>query len=154
MTEDIHIRFARQEDAETIARFNTAMARETEELVLDPLTIGAGVRALFENPAHGFYIVAEVDGETAACLMITKEWSDWRNGLFWWIQSVYVAPAYRRRGIYRRMYAFIKSQAAQKENVCGFRLYVEKSNQNAQQTYRSLGMQATRYQMFEEIIES
>ena len=154
MTEDIHIRFARQEDAETIARFNTAMARETEELVLDPPTIRAGVRALFENPAHGFYIVAEVDGETAACLMITKEWSDWRNGLLWWIQSVYVAPAYRRRGIYRRMYAFIKSQAAQKENVCGFRLYVEKSNQNAQQTYRSLGMQATRYQMFEEIIES
>jgi ribosomal protein S18 acetylase RimI-like enzyme len=93
--------------------------------------------------------VAECDGRVVAGLMITYEWSDWRNGLFWWIQSVYVRPEFRRRGIYRKMYAHIRQAASMNGNVCGLRLYVERDNQSAQTTYASLGMSKTHYLIFE-----
>ena len=131
------------------------MAKETEEKVLLPDVVLAGVNTLLKNPSQGFYIVAEIDFKVVGCLMITKEWSDWRNGVFWWIQSVFVKKEYRRRGIYRSMYQFIKELANDKlandkEDVCGFRLYVEQDNNIAQETYRVLGMTQLPYLMFEE----
>ena len=146
----INIRLAQLSDAEDIATFNQIMAKETEEKVLLPDVVLAGVNTLLKNPSQGFYIVAEIDFKVVGCLMITKEWSDWRNGVFWWIQSVFVKQEYRRRGIYRSMYQFIKELANDKEDVCGFRLYVEQDNNIAQETYRVLGMTQLPYLMFEE----
>jgi ribosomal protein S18 acetylase RimI-like enzyme len=116
-----------------------------------PRVIGAGVRGLLRRPDSGFYTVAELDGEVIAALMVTKEWSDWRNGDFWWIQSVYVRPELRRRGVYRRLYRHLQALAAGKRAVCGFRLYVEKGNRRAQATYRAAGMARTPYLVFEEL---
>jgi ribosomal protein S18 acetylase RimI-like enzyme len=144
------IRRAGPADANVLIEFNRSMARETEGKELHEATISAGVRALLENPSLGFYVVAEIDGEISGSLMITTEWSDWRNGDFWWIQSVYVRPDYRRTGIYRALYDFVKHDAAEALHVCGFRLYVERDNQIAQKTYKSLGMHETNYRLFEE----
>lgn len=145
------IRKATIDDADTLAAFNAEMARETEGKTLLPDVIGAGVRALLKDPRLGYYVVAEIDGQIAASLMVTTEWSDWRNGIFWWIQSVYVRPAYRRRGVYRSLYAFVKQLADNDPSVCGFRLYVERENSAAQNTYAALGMQETSYKLFEEL---
>lgn len=144
------VRQADSRDADTIIAFNQSMAMETEHRELPPDIIGPGVRALFRNPERGFYIVAVRGDVIAGSLMITREWSDWRNGMFWWIQSVYVRPEFRRQGIYRRMHRFIRELAAADPEVYGFRLYVEKNNHIAQSTYRSLGMEETHYRMFEE----
>lgn len=146
----IQIRQANANDALTLADFNIAMARETEERALDRTTITAGVQAIFDNSDRGFYVVADAGEQIAGSLMITKEWSDWRNGVFWWVQSVYVAPDFRRRGIYKMLYQHVKYLAQNTGGVCGFRLYVEKDNNRAQQTYESLGMQTTDYLMYEE----
>ncbi|CAD7844238.1 MAG: Acetyltransferase, GNAT family [Olavius algarvensis Delta 4 endosymbiont] len=146
----MEIRYATLADADTIARFNQAMALETENKVLADEVINAGVGALMENPRDGFYVVAVVDGVLAASLMVTSEWSDWRNGFFWWIQSVYVEREYRRRGLYSAMYRFVKNEAAQRADVCGFRLYVEQENISAQNTYEYLGMKRTAYVLYEE----
>ena len=147
----ISIRLAKPPDAKLIAEFNSASALETENKELIPELITSGVEAVFENPTLGFYVVAEADGAVVACLMVTNEWSDWRNGMFWWIQSVYVHPDYRRRGIYRDMYEFVKTIAKEEPNVCGFRLYVEKENTKAQEAYSSMGMEKTGYRLFEEL---
>src|SRR5262245_35758231 len=136
MSPEITIRFARSEDVESLVTFNRAMARETESKELLVEVVSAGVAALLEKPALGFYLVAERRGEVVGSLMVTTEWSDWRNGTFWWIQSVYVLPRARRQGIYRRLYEFVKAEAAKQEGVCGFRLYVERENIPAQNTYR------------------
>lgn len=149
--DSIKIRRAQPNDARNIANFNQAMALETENKELIPKVILAGVNSLLNNPSQGFYIVAETDTKVVACLMITTEWSDWRNGLFWWVQSVFVMPDYRRRGIYRRMYEFIKELANNDPNVCGFRLYVEQNNTRAQETYMALGMTQSPYHLFEEL---
>jgi len=151
MALDLHVRRAGMRDADTIARFNAQMAFETEGKELIAEVIGAGVRKLLETPSLGFYLVAEHEGRVVACLMITNEWSDWRNGLFWWIQSVYVDAAYRRQGVYRRMYEEVRSLAKADSGVCGFRLYVEKENEVAHATYASLGMKETDYQLYEEL---
>ncbi len=147
----INIRLAQLNDAKKIAQYNQVMAKETEGKVLSPDVLQAGVKSLLENPSQGFYVVAEVDTKVVSCLMITREWSDWRNGVFWWIQSVFVEEEYRRRGIYRRMYEFIKELANNKEDVCGFRLYVEQDNMIAQETYSALGMTKLPYLVFEEL---
>lgn len=147
----INIRLAQLNDAQKIAQFNQAMAKETEGKVLSPDVLNAGVTSLLKNPSQGFYVVAEVDAKVVGCLMITREWSDWRNGVFWWIQSVFVDKEYRRRGIYRRMYEFIKELANDEEDVCGFRLYVEQDNMIAQETYSALGMTKLPYLMFEQL---
>lgn len=151
MTVELHIRKGEARDAATIARFNAAMAFETEHKKLLPEVIGAGVRRLIESPELGFYLVAEHEGRTVASLMITNEWSDWRCGLMWWIQSVYVEPAFRRQGVYRTLYRHVQAMAAQDAGVCGFRLYVEKDNATAHATYASLGMQETDYRIYEEL---
>jgi len=138
-------------DADTIAAFNAAMALETEGKELLPEVIGAGVRRLMASPSLGFYIVAEDDGRVVGCLMITTEWSDWRNGLFWWVQSVYVDRAFRRQGVYRRMYDHVRELAKADPAICGFRLYAEKDNETAHATYTTLGMQETGYVLWEEL---
>ena len=151
MTLELTFRRAGESDADTIAAFNAAMALETEGKALIPEVIGAGVRRLIGMPSLGFYIVAEYAGQVVACLMITNEWSDWRNGLFWWIQSVYVKRGFRRQGVYRRMYEHVRSLAQSDTAVCGFRLYVEKENETAHATYSSLGMKETDYLLYEEL---
>lgn len=145
------IRQATAEDAESIAKFNRLMAFETENKKLIPEVILAGVNTMIANPSHGFYLVAEKEGEIAGSLMVTTEWSDWRNGVVWWVQSVYVREEYRRQGIYRGLYEEVKALSNNDESVCGFRLYVEKDNINAQKTYESLGMIETDYLMYEEL---
>jgi ribosomal protein S18 acetylase RimI-like enzyme len=147
----MNIRLANNQDLIAIVAFNRAMALETEgkSLILEVIT--KGVANLLAQPQRGFYVVAEVDSVSAGSLMITTEWSDWRDGDFWWIQSVYVKPEFRKLGVYRAMYAFVQSLAAVKPNVCGFRLYVERDNVSAQKTYASLGMQETHYHIFESL---
>lgn len=151
MALDLTFRRGTQRDADTIASFNAAMALETEGKELIPEVIGTGVRRLIGMPSLGFYLVAEHAGEVIGCLMVTNEWSDWRNGLFWWIQSVYVKKSMRRQGVYRRMYAHVRSLAQSDSSVCGFRLYVEKENETAHATYASLGMKETPYLIYEEL---
>src|SRR5437660_12776063 len=124
----IKIRRAQPRDAPALIAFNSAMALETERKRLMPHVIAAGVRGLLRRPDSGFYTVAELAGEVIAALMVTKEWSDWRNGDFWWIQSVYVRPEHRRRGVYKRLYRYLQALAARQRAVCGFRLYVEQGN--------------------------
>ena len=148
------IRRALAQDATELAEFNINMARETESIELIPEVIGTGVRTMIENPQMGFYLVVELDNGIQASLMVTTEWSDWRNGMFWWIQSVYVRPQYRRQGLYRELYARVKEMAEQEPSVCGFRLYVERENRTAQLTYESLGMSETEYRLFEELKSS
>ena len=150
VTSPIQVRLAVPEDAPEIVAFNQAMALETEGKALEDEVIHAGVHRIFEEPNLGFYVVAEEAEKVVGTLMVTKEWSDWRNGVFWWIQSVYVLPEYRKCGIYRSMYCFVQKQADTNPEVCGFRLYVEKNNLVAQKTYQTLGMEETHYRMYEE----
>lgn len=144
----LHIRRAAPEDAGAIADWNIAMAWETEQKRLDADTIERGVRAVFEEPRRGFYLVAELDGIAVGCLLVTYEWSDWRCGDFWWVQSVYVAPEARRSGVFRGMYAHVKAMA-EGAGAVGLRLYVELENERAQATYAGLGMERCHYYMYE-----
>jgi len=150
MNNQIHIRRATNDDAGKIIQFNIAMAQETEAKQLNPDKVARGVRNLFSHPGYGFYIVAEMDQQIIGSLMITFEWSDWRDGLFWWIQSVYVLPQQRRKGVFRLLYHYIREKAAAEQNVCGLRLYVDKHNAIAQNTYHALGMKRTGYGLFEQ----
>jgi ribosomal protein S18 acetylase RimI-like enzyme len=145
----IVVRNARMKDLPAIADFNIAMARETENKILSPTKVKAGMRAVLKDPDHGFYLVAELNGQIAGSLLITREWSDWRNGVFWWIQSVYVPPEFRKRGIYRALYDAVKARAKSTPDVCGFRLYVEKKNRSAMAVYSKLGMVETEYRIYE-----
>ncbi len=139
--------------APVIADFNRRMARETEDTNLPPDRILAGVKNLFANPRYGFYIVAGYSDRIAGCLLITYEWSDWRDGVVWWIQSVYIPAEFRRQGVFREMYRFVR-RLALKDNAAGLRLYVDRENFIAQKTYKNMGMQQTRYRMFEDMFES
>lgn len=152
MTDEFEVRQATERDAETLAEFNRALARETEDRELDPAVIGAGVLQFLRQPALGFYIVAQSGPDIAGALMITYEWSDWRNGLFWWIQSVYVRPEFRRKGVFRRLHRHIEELAARQTGICGLRLYVERENHAAQSTYLGLGHEPTPYLMFEKLL--
>jgi len=144
------IRTARRADISRLVDFNQAMALETEDKRLDTDVLTAGVSAVFDDSAKGFYVVAEESGEIAGGLLVTYEWSDWRNGWFWWIQSVYIVREFRGQKIYRKMYEFVKQKAEEAGGVCGFRLYVEKENEHAQRVYEKLGMAETYYLMYEE----
>jgi GNAT superfamily N-acetyltransferase len=150
--EEISIRTAQGTDAKNLVEFNQAMALETEGKTLKPEILANGVEAVFEDSDKGFYVVAESAGEIVGGLMVTYEWSDWRNSWFWWIQSVYITPNFRGKRIYSKLYEFVKNLAREKGNVCGFRLYVEKENFNAQKVYEKLGMEASYYLMYEEKI--
>ena len=147
----MEIRLAVAGDADAMVLFNQAMAMETEGKQLDPTILRSGVEAVFTDPSKGFYAVAEDGGEIVGGLMVTSEWSDWRNGWFWWIQSVYVIPEHRGKGIYGQLYDFVKSLASQRGDICGYRLYVEKENERAQKVYEKLGMEETYYLMYEEM---
>jgi GNAT superfamily N-acetyltransferase len=136
-------------DLTTIAEFNILMAFETEHLVLDRARVLDGVRAVLTDPSKGRYIVAESGGTVIGQLMVTYEWSDWRNGMFWWIQSVYVEAAFRGKKIFSQLYEYIKVEAVANKS-CGIRLYVEEANATAQQTYKKLGMVLTPYEMMED----
>jgi GNAT superfamily N-acetyltransferase len=148
------IRAARPDDAALLARWAVAMAWETEHKALHPDVIARGVGAVFEQPSRGRYFIAErvCDAGVAAIgtLLLTHEWSDWRDGDWWWIQSVYVEPAHRRSGVYRALYEHVHALAKTTPEVCGLRLYVERDNANALRTYRSLGMVDAGYAMFED----
>ncbi len=146
---EIDIREATSEDAATIAAFNQGIARETEGKELDETTILAGVSRLLADPSRGRYWLAEVDGRVVGQTMVTYEWSDWRNGNVWWIQSVYVASDYRRQGVFSALYRAVEALAEEDADACGIRLYVEKQNDAAQATYRKLGMQGDTYLVME-----
>ncbi len=147
----LQIRTATPADVPALAAWNAAMAWETERKQLDGATLERGVRGVFEQPRRGFYLVAEDDGTAVGCLLVTYEWSDWRNGDFWWIQSVYVAPAARRAGAFRALYAEVARRAAAAGAV-GLRLYVETENGRAQATYEGLGLQRCHYFMYEALL--
>jgi len=144
------IRLAGTSDIEALVEFNQAMALETEGKHLDGETLRNGVMAVFDDERKGFYVVTEDAGQIVGGLMVTYEWSDWRNAWFWWIQSVYIRPEARGRRIYSEMYDFVKQRAAETDNVCGFRLYVETDNAHAKRVYESVGMQTSQYMMYEE----
>jgi len=144
------IRLAKEQDIDSLVEFNQAMALETEGKRLDEATLTAGVRAVFASDERGFYVVAEEGGEVLGGLLVTREWSDWRNAWFWWIQSVYVVPEARGKGLYRELSAFVWAMALEAGKVCGIRLYVEKENRNAQAVYQRLGMHETEYLMYEQ----
>ncbi len=148
---NLTIRPAALPDLDAIARFNLALALESENLSLDPAVAHPGAEAVLRDPSKGTYFVAELDGKITGQLLITKEWSDWRNGNFWWIQSAYVHPDFRSRGIFKAMYQHIQQTARAKKNVCGLRLYVEEHNP-ARKTYEKLGMKQTYYQIFEQAL--
>lgn len=146
----MEIRIATENDVPALVEFNQAMALETESKTLDGDVLAAGVSSVLADKEKGSYVVVDDKGYVVAGLLITREWSDWRNAWFWWIQSVYVRPTHRGTGLYSRMYEFVKKLAASEGNICGFRLYVEKENQNARKVYEKLGMHETYYLMYEE----
>ncbi len=144
----ILIRPATRSDISHLVQWNVAMAWETEHKALDPAILERGVVAVFEEPRRGFYLIAEHDGVPSGCLLITYEWSDWRAGDFWWIQSVYVVEQARRAGVFRHLYSDVERRARDARAV-GLRLYVETENDRAQRTYTGLGMERCQYFMYE-----
>ena len=146
---DIKIRQANNGDLDDIVNFQKAMALETENLELSKEILEQGVQHLYENPAIGSYIVAEVNGDVVASTLTLKEWSDWRNGDVLWIHSVFVIPEFRGKGVFRKIYEFVKREVEGNEGFKGIRLYVDRTNENAQQVYRALDMNGDHYQVFE-----
>jgi GNAT superfamily N-acetyltransferase len=136
-------------DVSVIAEYNRRMAWETERLRLDPEVLRPGVTAVLGDPAKGVYFLAEVNGTVVGQLMITYEWSDWRNGNLWWIQSVFVKEDFRGRGVFRALFKHLENLARANKNVAGLRLYMHADNQAARQTYERLGMRFSDYEVFE-----
>jgi GNAT superfamily N-acetyltransferase len=151
MKNKIIVRRARIDDVNDIVRFNMEMAYETEGITLSNEKLTDGVKAVFGDDKKGFYIIAECDDKVVGQAMITYEWSDWRNAIFWWIQSVYVIPEYRKAGVFKAIWTEIKSMA-ESSNVCGLRLYVERNNSVAKSVYLILGMEESHYDFFEMMI--
>jgi ribosomal protein S18 acetylase RimI-like enzyme len=145
----IAYRQATLDDAETIARYAADMALETERLNLDRERVRRGVEAALQDPAKGFYLLAIADGSVVGQSMVTFEWSDWSNGMRWWLQSVYVHPGYRRRGLYRGLFEHLRERAKMEGAVCCLRLYVHRENRNAQAVYHRLGFAETDYLLYE-----
>lgn len=142
------VRHAQPGDAQSIANFQVAMAQETENKKLDPENVFEAVRSVFEDEHKGFYLVAEVDGVVAGSLMVTFEWSDWRNSNMWYIQSVYVQPEHRGQGLFGKLYRKV-TELAKENQVMYVRLYVETENEKAQKVYESLGMKRMPYYMYD-----
>ena len=142
------VRRADPSDAHVIADFNRRLALETENKVLDPVVLAAGVAAVLADPARGRYFVAEENGEVVGQMMITYEWSDWRNGWVWWLQSVYVRADFRGRGVFRSIFDFVAAEAKRVGNVVAMRLYVEHENRPAQSTYRRLGFEEMHFYLY------
>jgi GNAT superfamily N-acetyltransferase len=136
-------------DVEAIAANNIATALETEGLRLPPRRARRGVLQMIQDPAKGFYLLAELEAQVVGQLMVTLEWSDWRDGAFWWVQSVYVVPEHRRMGVLTALFRELESRARSAEGVVGLRLYVERGNLQAQEAYSRLGLDGSRYLVFE-----
>jgi ribosomal protein S18 acetylase RimI-like enzyme len=148
---DLTITRGKASDIDAIVRFQADMAMESEGTRLDTETLTKGVTAAISDEGKGIYLVARANGTPIGSLMLTREWSDWNNQWYWWIQSVYVMPEYRNQGIYRAMYATLKDMARE-NGVSQIRLYADKSNVSAQYVYKRLGMHESHYLMFEEKI--
>lgn len=149
--QQVHVRPGVPADAGVLADFNTRIAAETEGLALVAGVVLAGVQAVLADPGKGRYFVAELDGRPAGCLMVTREWSDWRNGDIWWIQSVYVHPDFRRRGVFTALYRTVEDQARSAGVRC-LRLYMEHANHSARETYVRMGMHDSGYVVLEKTI--
>lgn len=145
----MQIRTAKITDIDSIVEFQLKMANETEGIELHLPTVKNGVTAVIQDIKKGQYYVAEIEGKVVASLLTTYEWSDWRNGTVLWIQSVFVLKEYRRKGVYRSMYSFIKNMVLKEKNLNGIRLYADKSNYPAHKTYKQLGMNPDHYITFE-----
>ena len=146
---DVRYRSADRHDAEAIVGFQQAMAVETEGVTLDREICTRGVAGVFDDPSRGCYFVAEAGGRVVGSLLITYEWSDWRDGVVWWIQSVYIVPELRRQGLYAGLYEHVRSLASADPSIRGIRLYVDRRNTPAQEVYRRLGMNGEHYLVFE-----
>ena len=146
---DFNVRQAVPADVDTLIEFNRTMAAETEGRALEPGVVAAGVRAVLGHPNRGRYFVAEHQGRVRGMAMITYEWSDWHNAWFWWLQSVYVRPEWRRRGVFAALYDHITRAARRRGDVCGIRLYVDQDNTSAIKTYNKLGIAGGRYVVHE-----
>jgi ribosomal protein S18 acetylase RimI-like enzyme len=145
---EINIRRATRSDLAAIIAFNASLAKETEDLRLELDTLTQGVEAVFDDSDLGFYLIAESDGVPVGGLLITEEWSDWRNAPYWWIQSVYVRPEYRNRRIYSVLHRYVE-EIAKGKKVPSIRLYVDRNNEVAKSVYKKLGMTSSRYDFFE-----
>jgi GNAT superfamily N-acetyltransferase len=143
------LRDACLQDLDFIVRGNTAMARETEDIGLDPALVGPGTLAVLRDNSLGRYFIAEAAGKPVGQLMLTFEWSDWRNGVFWWIQSVFVEPDHRGKGVFSALYRHVSELASASSEVCGLRLYVDRANTRARGIYAGLGMHPTNYDVME-----
>lgn len=147
----IRIRQATSHDVSTVVEFNAALAHETEGKTLELARLRQGVNTVLRNPEHGFYLIAE---DASSChpigqLLITYEWSDWRNAVFWWVQSVYVHESWRRQGVFRKLYDYVMVEARNRKTVAGVRLYVEEENRLAQQVYQEMGLIPAGYHVYE-----
>lgn len=137
------------EHSKRIAEFQQKMALETEDYPLDSITVNKGVEAVFKDPSKGTYYVAIHNDEVIACLLTTTEWSDWRNGIIVWIQSLYVVSEHRNEGVFKKMYSFLKNKVENDKNLMGIRLYVDNTNKKAIEVYKAIGMDCEHYRMFE-----
>jgi GNAT superfamily N-acetyltransferase len=146
---NINLRQATIADASVITRFNALMAEETEQITLNQDRLRLGVESLLKDPSKGIYFLAEIDNVVVGQIMITYEWSDWRNGTFWWIQSVFVEKSARGSGVFRSLFEHVHALAKTRPDVCGLRLYVEKRNDRAKRTYDRLSMKPSHYEMYE-----
>jgi GNAT superfamily N-acetyltransferase len=149
MSDDIRIRQGTTSDINRIAEFQQALAQESEGKTLDDDVLLKGIQKIFQDEGRGFYLMAESGDQVVGGLMITYEWSDWRNANFWWIQSVYVDDQWRRQGVYRALHDYMYDIAQSRDDICDIRLYVERNNTVAQQTYNSLGMSQSHYHLYE-----
>lgn len=147
----MRVRTATLADIDFIVAANRALASESEGLALDESVLRAGVRAVLDHPLHGTYYLAESEGKVTGQLMTTSEWSDWRNGRFLWIQSVYVLPEWRGRGVFRALFAHLAQRAQADAGICGIRLYVDRDNRRAQEVYARLGMHRSNYGVMETV---
>ncbi|MEE8141491.1 MAG: GNAT family N-acetyltransferase [Planctomycetota bacterium] len=147
---DIHVREAKQHDLSFIFHANREMAAETEGKELDPLTLQRGIEAVLSDPTRGLYLVAECEGTQAGSLLVTSEWSDWRNGYFWWIQSVFVLPSRRGHGVYSALHREVVQRARENREIRGIRLYVDGDNSHARKVYEKLGMSLSNYHLMEQ----
>jgi GNAT superfamily N-acetyltransferase len=145
------IRPATWADAAILAEYNVALAQESENLALEPARVRKGVEAVLRDAGKGTYFTAEADGRVVGQLLVTHEWSDWRNGDFWWLQSVYVHPDFRSRGVFKALFNHAVDAARKDPQVCGLRLYVEEHNTRAREVYDRLGLKATGYVVMERL---
>lgn len=146
---NISIRRATVADIDSIITWQIAMAQETEGLVLDRATVRRGVTHVFESPNLGYYLVADVEGQLAGCMLVLSEWSDWRAGMVLWLHSVYIEPPKRKMGVFKAFYECVKKSVMNDSKLRGIRLYVDKSNKSAASVYRKLGMSSEHYELFE-----